>query len=353
MREHSQWSVSLGRWGGVQVRLHLFFLLFAAFTLYLSWLAGQPVNRDEYVWLGCLSIGILSASVLAHEWGHVWAARRLGVPIDQMVLWPLGGMAWPERVREPQSEFLIHSAGPLTNLVLAALCLPPLLAEDQNSLLTLLNPLQPDLAGASTWIIAWKLTFWINWVLALVNLFPAFPFDGGRILRAAIVWHWGEARRERATLIVSLIAQAAAVMLLVAAWFIRDWHPHSAMPTWFALVILSIFLLFSAHHERLKAPPPHDSDDQPFGYDFSQGYTSLERSYDDSHDEVGPITRWLEERREARQKRQLEIEQEEDRRMDELLARIALEGLQSLSLEERSLLDRVSARYRERYGNDA
>jgi hypothetical protein len=163
------------------------------------------------------------------------------------------------------------------------------------------------------------------------------------------LYRWGEERRERATLIVSLIAQGAAVMLLVAAWLTRDWHPGSLLPTWFALVVLAIFLFFSAQHERQRPAPRVDNDDQPFGYDFSQGYTSLERSFDEAHDDAGPISRWLEERREARQKKQQEVEQEEDRRMDELLARICVQGIESLSAEERLLLERVSARYRQRH----
>lgn len=349
MRDHSQWSVSLGRWGGVQVRLHLFFLLFAAFTLYLSWLAArQPQSQDD-VWLGCASLLVLTVSVLTHEWGHVWASRRLQNPVDQIVLWPLGGLATPERSSEPQSELIIQLAGPLANLALAVVCIPLLLSDDPQTLARLINPLQPiGITEGTAWLVLWKLVFWVNWVLLLVNLFPAFPFDGGRILRAALMLHWGEHSRARATFVVSLLAQVGAVLLLVAAWLTRNWHPTSLLPTWFALVLLAIFLFFSAQHERQKAPPPIDNEDQPFGYDFSQGYTSLERSYDDAHDDVGPITRWLEERREARQKRQQEIEQEEDRRMDELLARISVEGMESLTAEERSLLERVSARYRQR-----
>lgn len=352
MRDHSQWSVSLGRWAGVQVRLHLFFLLFAAFTFYLGWIAGQP-NHSQYLWIAALSISVLAVSVLAHEWGHVWAAHRLGIPVDQIVLWPLGGMATPERPRDPPADLIIQVAGPLANLALATVCLPPLLMHDPNVVVGLVNPLQPvNLVEGEVMIVAWKLTFWINWTLAVVNAFPTFPFDGGRILRALLLWRWGEARRQRATFVVSLVAQAGAVLLLVAAWLTREWQPMSLLPTWFALVLLAIFLFFSAQHERLKPPPPAANDDQPFGYDFSQGYTSLERSYDEAHDEVGPITRWIEERREARQRRQQEIELDEDRRMDELLQRISVQGLESLSLEERSLLERVSARYRQRNGRE-
>lgn len=351
MRDHSQWSISLGRWGGVQVRLHLFFLLFAAFTLYLSWQEGQPPRHDDYLWVGCLSVFVLGLSILAHEWGHVWVAQRLGGTVDQIVLWPLGGMVTPERPHEPQADLMVQIAGPLTNLGLAAMCVPLLLFDNPSTLAELVNPLQPtNLIEGSIWMVTWKMVFWVNWLLAIINLFPAFPFDGGRILRAAILWRWGEPTRERATYVVSLMAQIGAGLLLLAAWLVRDWNPNPSLPTWFALVLLAIFLFFSAQHERQKPAPAVESDDQPFGYDFSQGYTSLERSYEDTpHEEAGPITRWLEERREARQKRQLEIEGEEDRRMDELLARISVQGMQSLTPEERLLLERVSARYRQRH----
>jgi hypothetical protein len=255
-----------------------------------------------------------------------------------------------ERPRDAQSDLFIQLAGPIANLALAVIVAPVLVMDHPETLLALLNPLQPgvDLTEGSIWMVSAKLIFWVNWVLALVNLFPAFPLDGGRILRAAILCRWGEQHRERATLLVSLAAQVMAVLLLVAAWLTRDWHQQSVLPTWFALVILAIFLFFGAQHERQRPPPRTDNEDQPFGYDFSQGYTSLDRSFDEVHDEASPIARWLEERREARHKRQQEIEVEEDRKMDELLARICVDGIHSLTPEERLLLERVSARYRQR-----
>jgi Zn-dependent protease len=328
----------------------LFFFLFIALTVLLGWQAAQQAPQEDLLWYSGLSLLILAASVLAHEWGHVWAAQRLGSPIDQIVLWPLGGLPVADRQRDPQTDLLVQLGGPLANLIIAAACLPLLLLDTNVDLRQLLNPLKPEeLLEGTAWIVAWKLAFWINWSLALVNLFPAFPFDGGRILAAGLTMHWGERHRFKAGLVVALVAQVAAVLLCVAAWFARDWHSPPYMPTWFALVVLAIFLFFSAQHERQRTPSVRtDNEDQPFGYDFSQGYTSLERSSEDSPADTGPIARWLEERREARQRRQQEIEQEEDRRMDEILARINQHGLQSLSAEERSLLERVAARLRQR-----
>ena len=76
MRDQAIWSVSLGRWNGVQLRLHMFFLLFAAFTLYLSW-REEPAAADM-VWIAAGSLGILLVSVVLHELGHYFAAVRFG-----------------------------------------------------------------------------------------------------------------------------------------------------------------------------------------------------------------------------------------------------------------------------------
>ncbi len=354
MRDHGQWSVSLGRWGGVQVRLHIFLVLFVAFTLFLSWQAAKAPQQSDSVEVGLLCLAVLVISVFAHEWGHVWAMKRLGGTVESIVVWPLGGLNTPERPREPQVDLVVQLAGPLTNLAVACVCLPLLLFENASGVLHLLNPLSPQgVTVGSTMMVAWKLLFWVNWVLAIVNFIPAFPFDGGRILRSALVLRYGEQIRPRITLLVSFAAQVVAALLLVTAWFVRNVPSPSLVPMWFALMVFAILLFFSAQQERHKPQVTVDSDDQPFGYDFSQGYTSLERSYDAVHDEAGPISRWLDERREARLKRQQEVELEEDRKMDELLARISVQGIQSVSSEERSLMERVAARYRQRHGNQA
>ena len=113
------------------------------------------------------------------------------------------------------------------------------------------------------------------------------------------------------------------------------------------MVILAIFLYFGAKQEE-ERPTESELEDELFGYDFSEGYTSLERGETRRHDRSGPFARWLEQRREAKRLRQEELEVEEEMLADELLARLHEEGMESLSDEERSLLKRVSARYRQR-----
>ena len=355
MSDHRVWSLNLGRWGHVQVRLHMFFLLFAAFTLYLSLRYSSTDARLS--WLGVLSIVILLISVIIHELGHYLIAVRLGGGADQIILGPLGGLS-PVRVPyEPRCELIAVLAGPLVNLVICLLCLAALLFIGQGqselgptTITAFLNPLAPLVAVTDhppkTGLICLQLAFWINWVLFLVNMIPAFPFDGGRVLLALFALSPRPLGARRCVLIVASIAKVVAVGLLIAAWLVRKDRPNPVVPTWFALVLLSIFLFFSARMEESQQET-EGSDDEMFG-DFSQGYTSLERPEERGGSLRGPFMGWIERRREQRRRRLRTLEAEDDRRMDDILARLHETGMKNLSPQERALLNRVSARYRSR-----
>ena len=161
---------------------------------------------------------------------------------------------------------------------------------------------------------------------------------------------WPDSSPHRARFIVATLAKVTAFALVVIAILVRDQMTDGFVPLWFALVVLAIFLYFGAKQE--EGPREEiDSEDELFGYDFSRGYTSLEQSSERQQAQPGPFARWLEERKSAKLQREQEIEQEEERRADELLGRLHEKGMDSLSDEERSLLKRVSARYRERNSN--
>jgi Zn-dependent protease len=364
MRDQGVWSLNLGRWGGVRVRLHMFFLLFAAFAFYLGW---QDKGEGALALAG-ISLAVLFASVVLHEIGHLQAARFFGGSMDEMLLAPLGGLAPLRPPRHPKYEVLAHLAGPLINLLLAVVCFVSLVLlhtppTGDKPPWGLFHPLQPiGLAGGADQLgwDALRLAVWINWMLALVNLLPAFPFDGGRALRAGLSLLWERGGRHYASRIVARVAMFGAIALLVAAACLAV-QPEASnllfdrdVPVWFGLALLGIFLLFSARLEEERPDLGIEDDDRLFDYDFSAGYTSLERSADavvesDSH----PLTVWLEERKAARQRRQRERELDDERRVDEILARLHAEGMQSLSADDKALLERVSARYRNRQGNRA
>ncbi len=350
MRDHGIWSVSLGRWNGVQVRVHMFFLVFAAFTLYLSWLDANSPTSTGNAWLGATCLAILLMSVVVHELGHILVANRLGASFDEVVLGPLGGLGPHPTPLEPQSDLVTVIAGPLANLGVcftAAFCLA---WQSNHSLLGLMNPLAPEaILEGTPLVVGMKLTFWINWLLILLNLIPAYPFDGGRALRTVLQLVKPGMDGPRAVQLVSRVAKLTAVALLVAAWLTADANPSHTLQTWFALVLLAIFVYFSAKREDAMAHLP-PTEDAFLGYDFSAGYTSLEQSGPrcSTKPAASPLIRWWKRRQEVRAQRQREIETLEDGRVDQILTQVHESGFDSLSSEDRDLLKRVSERYRRR-----
>jgi Zn-dependent protease len=192
-----RWSLVLGSIGGTAIRIHVTFLLF------LVWL-GAIYYREggaSAAWQGTVLIVLIFLCVLLHELGHVFAARRYGIKTRDVTLWPFGGIASMEQMPEkPGHELIVALAGPAVNVVIAAgllLWLGPRLNPE--TLTEIENPavsLAAKLAGA-------------NIMLVLFNLIPAFPMDGGRVLRALLAMWIGNAR---ATELAAAIGQGFAVL---------------------------------------------------------------------------------------------------------------------------------------------
>ncbi len=348
MYDFSIWSVNLGRWSGVRVRLHVFFLLFVVGTIYLTTRAGS----GDLVWIGALAMLILFVSVLLHELGHCYTALRLGGHADQIVIGPLGGLAPVSVPHEPQHELAAAMSGPIVNFMICLIVAPILIMMSDDSLLGLLPLLAPEnLVEGTVLEVTLKLTFWLNWVLLLVNLLPAFPFDGGRALRSIL---WPRVGYRGAVVWVGRAAKLVALALCVAALWIYTRDRGAAeieaagVSSWVPLVLMAIFLFFSANHEVARRDRT-EPEEEFLGYDFSQGYTSMQRSEEPSQDdEVGLIEGWRERRRESKEKARRETERIEERRVDEILDRLHKSGMEGLSDEDREILHRVSARFRDR-----
>jgi len=338
------WSLNLGRWGGVRVRVHIFFFLFAAITFLFSWRASA---EGSLVWMAALSLCVLLASVCFHELGHAYVAFRLGGRLRESILSPIGGLAPPDEPIEPWAAVLTHLAGPAMNLVVCILCFPAVLALDTQNFLGLLNPLAPlNLTAGSASAVALKFTFWINWVLLLVNLIPAAPFDGGRAIRAGLSSLWRVGGRRKASVALWRIALASVGGLCAAAFFCRNVESGGLAPLWFALILLAIGILFAAKQELYPDRREPDDDDDLGGYDFSSEFSEAE---DDPTEDY--MAQWIRQKRElqdAEAPDEEEIEREEEQRCDEILARVHLHGMDSISPADKLLLERVSARYRAR-----
>lgn len=348
MRDQGSWSLGLGRWWGIPVRVHLLFVLFAVGTCYLSWLAGRE-QAGGMMGVAVASLSLLFLSVLLHEAGHAVACLATGGRVHELLLGPFGGLTPVRPPEDPKAEVYSHFAGPAVNLLLCLLAGVVLSAFEPAALSGLLHPLRPEGLTTGGWaLVGFKLLFWINGLLLALNLIPAFPFDGGQIFRALLVWVRPTLSRRTAGMIVARLAQVAALTLLVVAFLYRGGEGSVLVPAWLALVLLAVFLFFSAKQEQQK-PEEELPEETLFGYDFSEGYTSLERSATRAVEpEPSAWERWWRNWRTRREQRRREREQAEERRLDDILLRLHEGGMHSLSPADRSLLRRVSARYKSR-----
>ncbi|HEV3007225.1 MAG TPA: M50 family metallopeptidase [Pirellulales bacterium] len=347
MRELLNWNVPLGRWAGVQVRLHAFFVLFGIVALYLGTRGQKQGGLAETVAV----VGVLFVSVLVHELGHCFVARRLGGSADQVLLWPLGGLIQVNVGHEPQHELFVALAGPTANFAVCGITAGPIWwalgPEGAKELGGMMRFAPPGTVAELVWFDLLRWTFWINWLLGSINLLPAFPWDGGRSLRCLI---WPKSDYKTAVVWVGRIAMLMALGIAALGVCVAAGWTHGSEDSSYAalaLLLLGLFLFVSAKQESERLSEV-DPDDALFGYDFSQGYTSLERAGTSHKASPGVLRKYLEERRATRLRKQQQIEAEEERRVDDVLARLHEAGLHTLSDEDRALLDRVSARYRNR-----
>ncbi len=192
------WSFPVGRLLGSEVRIHVTFLLFLIWIGVARLLVGGVQAAVE----GTVLILAIFACVLAHEFGHALAAKRYGIMTPDITLLPIGGVARLERMPEqPSEEIVVALAGPAVNLVIAALLFLILGARfDMAALASLDNPGANLLAQLAS----------LNLFLVLFNLIPAFPMDGGRVLRALLAMRRGAAE---ATAIAARVGQGLAFVL--------------------------------------------------------------------------------------------------------------------------------------------
>jgi Zn-dependent protease/CBS domain-containing protein len=224
-------SLFLFRIWGIAVRMHVTFPLILIWgALQFGWFAGQGTRGAVF---GVVVTLLLFVIVVLHELGHSYAALRYQIPVRQIVLLPIGGVAQLERMPEnPRQELVIALAGPAVNFALAALLYPLGRAfgyEPAN-----LGVLRAMAQGGGEALFAY--VFLSNLFLGIFNLLPAFPMDGGRVLRAGLATQMEYAR---ATRIAVTVGQAMA-------WLIGLW---GFLGGGLFTILLAVFIYIGAGQE--------------------------------------------------------------------------------------------------------
>src|SRR5689334_12554104 len=184
-REPMGWSIKLFDVGPTAVRIHMTFFLLLAWIGAVNWARGGAAAAVD----GIIFIVLLFASVVLHEFGHVLAARRYNIKTPEITLLPIGGVASLERMPEkPGQEIVVALAGPLVTLLIVVVLIVVLGARFDLSQMAQLEQAQTTMTGRLAAA---------NGALLLFNLIPAFPMDGGRVLRAVLAIPMGYTRATR------------------------------------------------------------------------------------------------------------------------------------------------------------
>jgi Zn-dependent protease/predicted transcriptional regulator len=220
-------SLHVGRIAGVNLYLHWTFavLLIGAFVFYVMSGFGLGVALA-----GVGLIAMVFVCVVLHEFGHALSARRYGIPTRDITLYPIGGVARLQRIPErPVQELVVALAGPAVNVAIAALLAAYIAATGQSFM-----PGRGLLAPQEMFV---QNLLWINVVLVVFNLLPAFPMDGGRVLRALLAMRM---EYVRATQIAAAVGQGMAILFALLA-VVGPFNPF--------LLFIALFVYLGAQQE--------------------------------------------------------------------------------------------------------
>ncbi len=213
-----KWSVRIGTFAGIAVDMHATFLLLIAWVALSHWLEGDNLS---VVLDGVAFILALFGCVLLHEFGHALTAQRFGIRTRDITLLPIGGVSRLERMpEEPLQELWVALAGPAVNVVIAGVLYAGL---------HLAGAWQPiEQLGMIKGSFAERLML-VNGFLAAFNLLPAFPMDGGRVVRALLATRMDYARATRAA---ASLGQAMALLFAFAGFFANPFLLFIALFVW-------------------------------------------------------------------------------------------------------------------------
>lgn len=222
--QRSRWSWKVGELFGIAIRAHVTLLALLAWVAVSHAVHGASLGEAVF---GVVLVGLVFAIIVLHELGHALVARRYGCRTREILLLPIGGLAQMERMPDrPRDELLVALAGPAVNVGLA-LVLAIVVAASGASF-------DPGRAATIGGALASQL-LWINVTLAAFNLLPAFPMDGGRVLRALLALRLG---RDRATRIAGGVGRVLAAVFVAAGLLFNP-----------MLVLIGAFVWFAANQE--------------------------------------------------------------------------------------------------------
>jgi len=338
------WSLPLGRLFGVTIRVHLLFLLFIVFELARA--AFNPgAFGVQFVAMGLLCV---FASVLIHEFGHVFACRAVGGEADDILLWPLGGLASCRPPHTWKASLITTLGGPLVHPFLMLPAVLGILAMGGTSASLIFNPFAPGpaflafisdtaVAGTSNLVAFLKTSVWwfyyTNLSLFCFNMLVVmFPMDAGRIVQEIL---WARLGYRRSLKIAATLGIVVASLMGL----------YGLSTNQSILLRLALFGGMTCWSQLQRIRFEDASDDAP-----SRFNTGVEPGYAKALAEQQKLDREEETARERRTReiaRQREDAAKHQDELDRILAKISREGMAALTRSEKKFLEQDTTRRRE------
>lgn len=323
---------TIGHLFRIRIRVHSFLLLFMLF----EFIRRPGVNT-------LIMEAILFGSILLHEFGHCFAARAVGGSADDILMWPLGGLASVDAPRRPLPQFITVICGPLVNVAICIVGIILIISAGGGIESALSFPyfsVHGPASGVSStaalyYLITLDKIIWVNVALFVFNLLPMYPMDGGRMLHCAL---WKSMGHYKGTMITCTVGMVMAVIVGLYALFSGG--------AAFILLGIAIMGYLTCDRERKMTRASASPESGYMGYDFSGGYSTLDKSASKSS-KPGFFARRKQEKQQGRWRAERERAAAEQLKVDAILDKVKNSGIASLTNKEKKMLEEATRRQNE------
>ncbi len=333
------WSFKIGRLFAIDIRVHITFIIGAIVLIAMEMPQGDAAGTVPFTTVLTRSLGtyaILFFVVLVHEFGHCYGARREGGEANEILLWPLGGLAYVQPPHEARAHMITTIAGPMVNVIFCAISAVVLIiwlgsfgAVPWNPLY-LASPVDSTIfpTTAQMWVMRF---FGISYFLLLINLLPIFPFDGGRIVQA---WLWPRKGYRSSMEIATGTGMVGAIIVGLFGLLTGEW----------LVMMIAVFGYLTCWQNR-RVLREQGEFETGFGVDYGDGYT-----FGKDDDKPARKPGYFERRRAKKAALRAEWERAQreahDKAVEEALKQVSISGLESLTPQQRRLLEQETERRR-------
>ncbi|MHC4698661.1 MAG: site-2 protease family protein [Planctomycetota bacterium] len=333
------WSFRVGRLFDITIRVHVVFILCALVLIWMEFPKSGPRPPFGHLLVNALgTYAMLFAIVLLHEFGHCFGARHVGGEADEILLWPLGGLAYVSPPHKARAHMITALAGPMVNVVLCAMCSVVLVLWIGSLGAVPWNPLDPYYPVDPT-ILPTTAQFWVmrffglSYFILLINLVPVFPFDGGRIVQA---WLWPRKGYRASLELATGTGMVGAIIIGLFGLFTGE--------SWLLLMI-AVFGYLTCWQTRKMLREHGDIDPSLVGGGFSDGYTFLSQD-DEEERKPGFFARRRAKKVALRAQRERQRQRQHQQAVERILRKVSTSGVDSLTPAERRTLEEETQRQR-------